>query len=240
MTRMEQAKAGSISDELKRVALREGLPAEKVREGVADGTIAVVKNSLRAIEPMAIGKGVRIKVNANIGTSSSKNDINEELQKLDTAIKYGADAVMDLSTAGDLPAIRKKLLEKCSVPLGTVPFYEMASVARQKGKSILDLTADEMFEVVVDHCRQGVDFLTLHCGVNRKTVERFREVGRLAGAVSRGGTVIMEWIHRNNRDNPLYEQYDRLLDILAEYDVAVSLGDGGNAQRHRYLVRDDL
>jgi phosphomethylpyrimidine synthase len=133
---------------------------------------------------------------------------------------------MDLSTAGDLPGIRAALIGRCPVAVGTVPFYEMAVRARDSRKSVLDLTADDMFAVIEDHCRQGVDFLTLHCGVTRQSVARFREAGRLAGATSRGGTIIMEWIHHNDRENPLYEQYDRLLDLCAEYDVAVSLGDG--------------
>ena len=226
MTRMEQAKAGTITPEIKKASLREGMTPEKMRAAVADGTVALVRNKLRTIEPMALGAGTRIKVNANIGTSSSKSDIREELEKMRVAIRHGADAIMDLSTAGNLGAIRKALLEECTVPIGTVPLYEMADVARQKGRSILDLTADDMFAVIESHCKQGVDFLTLHCGVNCQTVARFKEVKRLAGAVSRGGTIIMEWIHHNKRENPLYEQYDRLLAILAEYDVAVSLGDG--------------
>jgi phosphomethylpyrimidine synthase len=223
---MEQAKAGTITPEIKKASLREGMTPEKMRAAVADGTVALVRNKLRTIEPMALGAGTRIKVNANIGTSSSKSDIREELEKMRVAIRHGADAIMDLSTAGNLGAIRKALLEECTVPIGTVPLYEMADVARQKGRSILDLTADDMFAVIESHCKQGVDFLTLHCGVNCQTVARFKEVKRLAGAVSRGGTIIMEWIHHNKRENPLYEQYDRLLAILAEYDVAVSLGDG--------------
>jgi len=226
MTRVEEAKAGTITGEIKKAALREGMTPEKMRAAVADGTIALVRNTLRAIEPLALGAGTRIKINANIGTSSARSDIREELEKMHTAIKHGADAVMDLSTAGDLGAIRAALLAECRVPFGTVPLYEMADIARQKGRSILDLTADDMFAVIENHCRHGVDFLTLHCGVNRQTVARFKEVKRLAGAVSRGGTIIMEWIHHNKQENPLYEQYERLLGILAEHDVAVSLGDG--------------
>lgn len=226
MTRMQEARAGTITGEIKKAALQEGMTPEKMRAGVADGSIVLVRNTLRSIDPMAIGTGTRIKVNANIGTSSSKSDINEELEKVRVSIKHGADAIMDLSTAGDLPAIRSALLEISTVPVGTVPLYEMAVRASKKGRSVLDLTADDMFEVIENHCKQGVDFLTLHCGVNRQTVARFKEVGRLAGATSRGGTIIMEWIHHNGRENPLYEQYDRLLDILSVNDVAVSLGDG--------------
>jgi phosphomethylpyrimidine synthase len=226
MTRIENAKNGIITDEMKQAAQQEGLDAEILRKAVADGTITVVRNTRRPIKPLVLGAGTTIKINANIGTSSSRIDIEEEIDKMNVAVEYGTDAVMDLSTAGDLAEIRTTLLEKCPVAIGTVPLYEMAIRARNKQKSIVELVPDEMFEVIEDHCRQGVDFLTLHCGVNKQTVARFKEVNRLAGAVSRGGTIIMEWIHHNNKENPLFEQYDRLLDILAEFDVAVSLGDG--------------
>ncbi|MCU0608828.1 MAG: phosphomethylpyrimidine synthase ThiC [Chitinispirillaceae bacterium] len=226
MTRIELARAGTITDEIRAAATREGMSPERMRENICDGSIVLLRNRGRAIQPLAVGAGTRIKVNANIGTSSSRSDIAEELEKARVSIRHGADAIMDLSTAGDLPVIRTALLKECTVPVGTVPMYEMALVARQQGKSVLDLTPDEMFAVIEDHCRQGVDFLTIHCGVNRQTVARFKEVKRLAGAVSRGGTILMEWIHHNNRENPLYEQYDRLLDILAKHDVAISLGDG--------------
>lgn len=226
MTRVEQAKNGIITDEMKQVAKQERLDTETVRRSVADGTIVIVRNNQRTITPLAIGRGTRIKINANIGTSSSLISVDEEAAKMRAAVECGADAVMDLSTAGDLAAIRGALLKECPVAIGTVPIYEMAVRARENKKSILDITADEMFAVVEDHCKQGVDFLTIHCGVNKQTVARFKEVKRLAGAVSRGGTILMEWIHQNNKENPLFEQYDRLLDILAEYDVAISLGDG--------------
>jgi phosphomethylpyrimidine synthase len=226
MTRIETARKGTISDEIRGVAQREQLDPEQLRKAVGDGTVVVVKNVNRDIEPMAIGACTRIKINANIGTSSARTDLSEEIEKMEVAVKHGADAVMDLSTAGDLGAIRTELLKRCPCVVGTVPLYEMADVARSKGKSVLDLTGDEMFEVVEEHCRQGVDFLTLHCGVTSQSVARFKEVRRLAGAVSRGGTIMMEWIHHNGKENPLYEQYDRLLNLCAEYDVAVSLGDG--------------
>ncbi len=226
MTRIDQAKNGTVTDEMVQAAVQEGLEADDLRRAVADGTVSIVRNSLRTIKPLVIGAGTTIKVNANIGTSSSLVSIDEEIEKMNVAVKCGADAVMDLSTAGDLQAIRAALLSECPVAIGTVPLYEMATRAREMKKSILDLTADEMFAVIEDHCAQGVDFLTLHCGVTRQSVARFKEVGRLAGAVSRGGTIIMEWIHQNDEENPLYAQYDRLLDILAENDVAISLGDG--------------
>lgn len=226
MTRIEQARSGIITDETKQAAIKEGLAPEKLRSSVADGSAVIVRNKLRSIEPLVLGSQTRIKVNANIGTSSSQADIEYEIEKMRIAVKYGADAIMDLSTSGDLASIRKSIIKDCPVALGTVPLYEMAVRARSRGKSILEVSADDMFEVVEDHCREGVDFLTLHCGVTDQTVKRFMEVKRMAGAVSRGGTIMMEWIHKNKKENPLYEQYDRLLDILAEYDVAVSLGDG--------------
>lgn len=226
MTRVQVAGSGIISQEIAGAARREGVDPEKFAAAVASGTIVVVRNNERQITPLVIGSSTRIKINANIGTSSSLSDINEELEKLRIAIRYGADAIMDLSTAGDLADIRRQLLAECPVAFGTVPLYEMALRARNRGKSVLEITADDMFEVIEDHCREGVDFLTLHCGVTRQTVARFKEVKRLAGATSRGGTIIMEWIHCNGLENPLYEQYDRLLAVCARYDVAVSLGDG--------------
>ncbi len=226
MTRIEEAVKGIITEEINQVAVAEKMDPAQLRESVANGTVVIVRNSRRGIKPVALGAGTRIKVNANIGTSSSHISLEDELKKMRVAVDHGADAIMDLSTGGDIIATRLALLEQCPVPVGTVPLYEMADFARKKSKSVLDLTADEMFKVIEDHCKQGVDFLTIHCGVTRQTVARFLEVDRLAGAVSRGGTIIMEWIHHNQKENPLYEHYDRLLDILYEYDVAISLGDG--------------
>jgi phosphomethylpyrimidine synthase len=225
MTRVKQAKDGIITQEMEVAAAAEKMTPEQMRAGLADGSIVITRNSKRNIVPLAIGSKTRIKINANIGTSSSRMDIAEELEKMRVAIKHGADAIMDLSTFGDLPKIRKAIIDECPVAVGTVPLYEMALIAKSNQKSVLDITADEMFEVIEQHCKQGVDFLTLHCGVTKYSVERFKHAGRLGGAVSRGGTIIMEWINHNNAENPLYEQYDRLCDILAKYDVCVSLGD---------------
>jgi len=225
MTRIEQAKQNILTPEIERAALKEGLSVDTVLKGMANGSIVAVKNIGRSIEPLLLGTGTRIKINANLGTSSSMASIDEEMQKMHVSVKYGADAIMDLSTAGDIRGIRQKLLAECPVIIGTVPLYEMVIQATAKGKSVLEITDDEMFDVIEEHCAEGVDFLTLHCGVTMQTVERFKNADRLAGAVSRGGTIIMEWIHYNKRENPLYAQYDRLLDILARYDVAVSLGD---------------
>lgn len=226
MTYIEQVKNGLVPTELAAAAGGERITVDRLTQAIKAGTISAVKNTRRSIKPLIIGGQTRIKINANIGTSSSRTELKEEMAKMSVAVKYGADAIMDLSTSGDTVGIRKALLDECPVAIGTVPMYEMALDARSKGKSILDLTADEMFEVVERHCEQGVDFLTIHCGVTRQTVARFAEASRLAGAVSRGGTIMMEWITLNNRENPFYEYYDRLLDILYKYNVAVSLGDG--------------
>jgi phosphomethylpyrimidine synthase len=225
MTRIEQARKGVITEDVAKASRREGLSADVLRQAVAQGSIVLTRNNRRSIEPLALGAGTRIKINANIGTSSALADMAEELQKMHIAVKHGADAIMDLSTAGPVRKIREALIADCPVAVGPVPLYEMAIIARDAGKSVLDITSDEMFAVIEEHCRQGVDFLTLHCGVTVRSVARFKECERLGGAVSRGGTIMMEWIHRNKRENPLYEEFDRLLDILARYDVALSLGD---------------
>jgi phosphomethylpyrimidine synthase len=225
MTRIEQAKKGIITAEMENAAQREGLSGVFIRQAVADGSIVIVKNNQRSIDPLILGRNTRIKINANIGTSSSRANLEEEINKMAVSVKYGADAIMDLSTSGDIKAIRAAILKQCPVAVGTVPLYEMALNARNDKKSVLEITDDEMFGVIEEHCKQGVDFLTLHCGVTLQSVARFMETQRLGGAVSRGGTIIMEWIHHNKRENPLYAEYDRLLEILARYDVAVSLGD---------------
>jgi phosphomethylpyrimidine synthase len=226
MTRIEQIRAGTTPEGFSRLAEGQGIREQSLVGGVNDGTIAVVRNNRRTIAPLVIGAGVPIKVNANIGSSPARADIGEEIEKMRTAVKHGADAVMDLSTGGDITAIRRAILEESPVAVGTVPMYEMAIREQQKSKSVLEVTPDEMFEVVEQQCDQGVDFLTIHCGVTCQTVARFKESSRVGGAVSRGGTIMMEWINSSGQENPFYEQYERLLDILAEYDAAVSLGDG--------------
>ncbi len=226
MTRVERARKGEIDDEIRVAARSEDVDPEVMRKGVAEGYITVVRNTLRDIQPLVIGEGMSVKVNANIGNSSASSGIENEIEKLDTAVSAGADAVMDLSTAGDLAEVRKTLISRSSKAFGCVPLYEIAKRASDTSRSVLEIESDEMFEVIEKQCEEGVDFLTLHCGVTRRSVEVYEESGRLGGAVSRGGTIMMEWIKRNNRENPLYEEYDRLLDILSKRDVAVSLGDG--------------
>ncbi len=226
-TRIEAARAGEITEEFRKVAEAEGVAVECLVKAIADGTVIITKNTERGdIEPLAVGKGLRTKINANIGSSQDIIDASEELEKLKVAIDAGADAVMDLSTGGDVNAIRRAILDKSTVPIGTVPIYQAAMEARDKGKSFVELTADDIFEVIEMQAAEGVDFITVHCGVTRNSVERIRREGRIMGIVSRGGALTVEWMDFNKAENPLYEEYDRLVAIAKKYDMVLSLGDG--------------
>ena len=227
MTRIEEARAGNITEEFRQVAESEGVDARCLTSAIADGTVVITKNTVRTnIEPLGVGKGLRTKTNANIGSSQDVIDPSDELEKLRVAIEAGVDAVMDLSTGGDVNAIRKAILAASSVPIGTVPIYQAAMEARDKGKSFVELTPDDIFEVIEMQAAEGVDFITVHCGVTRTSVERIRREGRIMGIVSRGGALTVEWMDYNKAENPLYEEYDRLVEIAKKYDMVLSLGDG--------------
>ncbi len=227
MTQLEKARSGILSEEMEICAAEEGVEAEYIRQGVADGTIVICRNvNHKTIKPLAIGKGLRTKVNANIGTSKDNNDPAVELEKLHVACKAGADAVMDLSTGGDLASIRKAVMEQSTVAIGTVPIYQAAVKILGEKKAISDMKPDDMFDVIEENGRDGVDFITVHCGVNRESVAAVEKQGRVLGIVSRGGSMIANWMRCNNRENPLYEEYDRLLAIACRYDMVLSLGDG--------------
>lgn len=226
MTRMEEAGKGRITKEFSLLAQKEHTTAETIRDGVAAGEITVCKSSVREIEPVAIGSGLRIKINANIGTSSDVSSVDEEVDKALTAVEYGADMIMDLSTGGDISGIRQRILGEVNVPLGTVPIYEAGIRAAKNRKGMVRMTSDDIFEIIEEQLEQGVDFITVHCGVTRDVVERLREQGRLTDIVSRGGAFIVEWMLFNEKENPLYAEYDRLLEITKKYDAALSLGDG--------------
>lgn len=227
MTLLETAQANKSNELIAKVAQIEGLSEEFVRKGVADGNIVIPKNINRNFKTIAgVGKGLKTKINANIGTSLEYINIKEELEKLDTAIKAGADAVMDLSTGGDLTQIRKEILAQSTVQIGTVPIYEAACETIKKGKKISQIDAELLFDIIEKQAQEGVDFITVHCGINKSTVEILNRQGRLAGVVSRGGSFITKYINASSKENPLYEQYDRLLTIAKKYDVTLSLGDG--------------
>ena len=221
MTQREAALAGKITPAMLGAAEKEGMMPEVLQEKVAKGIVAIPANiGHRNLEPIAIGSGVRVKINANIGTSPHDINLEKEKAKLAAAIRYGAHTVMDLSTGGDLNAIRTALLTQCSLPFGTVPIYQVMAEA----KKLEDVGAAEMLEAVRLHAQQGVDFVTVHCGVTRKALNLLKN--RVTGVVSRGGAFLVAWMRRFGRENPLYEQFDELLEIARTYDVTLSLGDG--------------
>ncbi len=228
MTQLEFAKQGKITDEMLFVAEREGKEPEEIRELVASGRVVIPRNvNHKNLENFCgIGEGLKVKINTNIGTSYDYVNIEEEIEKAKIAIEYGTDTLMDLSTGGDLKYIREKILEVCTVPLGTVPIYEAEfRVAKEKG-SVYEMTADDLFEVIEEHGKQGVDYITVHCGITWETLKRYQNSNRLTGIVSRGGGLIAAWMFENKEENPLYKYYDRLLEIAREYDMTLSLGDG--------------
>lgn len=227
MTQLELARQGVISPEMELVARHEGVEAEVVRLGVARGTIVIPANINHAgLSPCGIGQGLRTKVNANIGTSSDFGSIDTELKKLGVAVAAGAEVVMDLSTGGDIAAIRQAVLAASSVPVGTVPIYQAGIEAINKHGAIVKMTVDELFAAIEEHARDGVDFITVHCGVTQSAIGRLKKQGRVTDVVSRGGAFLIGWIAYNDCENPLYEHYDRLLEIAGRYDVTLSLGDG--------------
>jgi phosphomethylpyrimidine synthase len=228
MTQMEYARQGEVTEGMKRCALAEGVPEEVIRRGLAEGTAVITRNVKRPnIAPLAIGKGLRAKVNANVGTSVDHNNVEEELEKVRAAVEAGADTIMDLSTGPGIDETRKAILKASTVPLGTVPIYQAAvEMPRKKKRSMVEMTADDLFGVIERHGEDGVDFITVHCGVTRNSVEKIKKEGRLMGVVSRGGAILVEWMDYNKRENPLFEEYDRLLEVARAFDMTLSLGDG--------------
>jgi phosphomethylpyrimidine synthase len=226
MTRIELAKKGIITDEVKAVAQAEGVSAERLASDIADGVTAITRNNLHDITPLGIGRGLRTKINANIGTSKDRISFDDEIEKLQTLVKYGADAVMDLSTGGAIKDLRNTLIQRSPIAVGTVPIYEVVVKTVEKHGHIAKMTPDELFNVIEEHAKDGVDFVTVHCGITQKAIERLRQDRRILDVVSRGGAFLLEWMVYNNKENPLYEQYDRLLKLAKKYDLTLSLGDG--------------
>ena len=227
MTQLEAAKKGIVSEEMKQCAKTEGVSPEFIRDGVKNGTIVVIRNNKHnAIAPLAVGKGLKTKINANIGTSKDRVDLDLELEKVKVSIAAGADTIMDLSTGGDIRKIRQTIIKASTLPIGTVPIYQAAADMVEAKKSIMDMTGNDMFRVIEENGEDGVDFITVHCGVTRRSVSCIEEQGRILGIVSRGGSITRNWMSFNDRENPLYEEYDRLLEIARRYDMVLSLGDG--------------
>ena len=227
MTQVELARQGKVTDAVRAVAEAEGVSAEAVRLDVADGRVAIPLNKNRcATRVMGVGRGLRVKVNANLGTSPDYADVAAELEKLAAAVEAGADAIMDLSTGGDIPAIRRRLMDACPVTVGTVPIYEAAAAAARAHGDIARMTADDMLGAIRHHAQDGVDFVTVHCGVTRRIAESEAVRRRVCGIVSRGGTFLAHWMRRHQQENPLLERFDEVIDMAREFDVTLSLGDG--------------
>ena len=226
MTQLAQAKRGIITEEMKQVAEDEHLEPEVIAEGVAKGSIVIPKNINRKFNPRGIGEGLKTKVNANFGTSEVHNLLEEELEKLRVAVEAKADSVMDLSTGGDLNAIRQEILKRSPLMVGTVPIYQIMVEFACRGETHGEITPDDIFSVIEKHAQQGVDFITIHCGVTRDSVERLEKEGRIGGVVSRGGAFLIRWMEHHGRENPLYQDFGRLVEIARNYDVTLSLGDG--------------
>jgi len=222
MTLMKECKNGSIPEFVKRAAEIEHIDPEKLRRLVSEGLVTIPKNVNRDTLPVGIGKYMSTKINANVGTSRDYKDPEDEVNKAKIAVQYGAGAIMDLSTGGDLDAIRERILSEIQVPVGTVPLYDAAASAPM----VVDMTADDMFNAVRRHAEQGVDFVTVHCGINKNTVDKLMKSGRITNVVSRGGSFTVAWMSHNDAENPFYAEFDYLLEIAEEYDVTLSLGDG--------------
>jgi len=228
MTQLELARQGIITDKVKQAAAIEGVDPELLRQRIAEGTAIVCHNNNHVGGiPLAVGKGLRTKVNANIGTSKDDKSIDKELEKARVAVAAGADAIMDLSTGGPIDEIRAAIIRETTACIGSVPLYQAAvDTVTRKGKAMVDMTVDEIFDGIIKHLEDGVDFITVHCGVTRASVERMDREGRIMDVVSRGGSFTIEWMTHNNAENPLYEHFDRLLEIVKPYDATLSLGDG--------------
>lgn len=226
-TQMQQARAGIITKEMHIVAKQEQVTPEFIRDGVAQGTIAICANiNHKSLIPRGVGQGLTTKVNANIGTSSSYPDPKPELAKLQAAIDAGADSVMDLSTGDNIDASRRAIIEASTVMVGTVPIYQATVEAIKAHGAVVDMTKEGLFAVIEEQARDGADFMTIHCGINRNVLHALISEGRVMDVVSRGGSFITGWMLHNNKENPLYEYFDDILDICLKYDVTISLGDG--------------
>lgn len=227
MTQYEAARQGIITEQMRAAADLEGISPELMCQGIASGEIVLPCNiNHKNLISMAVGRGLSTKVNANIGTSEAFPDLESELAKLDTALKAGAHSIMDLSTGGDIDQTRRAIIVRCPVMVGTVPIYQALVDTSQQGHSMVDMTDDDLFSAIEKHCADGADFITVHCGVTLKVIEQLKATGRTMDIVSRGGAFMMAWMLHHGRENPLYENYDRLLEIAHKYDVTLSLGDG--------------
>lgn len=223
---MTEAKRGMVTPEMEVVAKAERKPVEFLLRGIAAGRMIIPRNVGREnVSVQGIGEGLRTKINANIGTSPDYANIDEEVEKARIAVKYGADTVMDLSIGGDIDEVRRRILRAVNVPVGTVPIYHAGIEVTKRG-DIVDMSSDDIFNAIRRHAEDGVDFVTVHCGVTKVAIEALKRSGRLLEVVSRGGSFLAAWIIHNNEENPLYREFDYLLELAREFDLTLSLGDG--------------
>ena len=223
---MAEAKRGNVTPEIEVVARDEGKPVEFVLRRLAAGRVVIPRNIRRdGVHVKGIGEGLRTKINANVGTSPDYVNIEEEIEKARIAVKYGADTIMDLSIGGDIDEVRRRILKAVSVPVGTVPIYQAGIEAASRG-DVVDMSSDDIFNAIRKHAQDGVDFVTVHCGVTRAAVETLKRSGRLLDVVSRGGSFLAAWVVHHGEENPLYKEFDYLLELAREFDLTLSLGDG--------------
>lgn len=229
MTQMQEAKKGNITEAMQNVAENEKLDVEYIRKMVAKGYIAIPDNNQRESVAVGIGQNLRTKVNATIGTSTDIIDVDMELEKAKIAEEAGADTLMELSIGGDLDAIRRRVLKNTKKPVGSVPIYQTAVESIQNNGSAIYMDSDDMIKNIEKQAKDGIDFMAIHCSVNRETLKRLKHEGRKGGLVSRGGSFISSWMVENDAENPLYENYDQILDITEEYDVCLSMANAMRA-----------
>ncbi|MDD1720422.1 MAG: phosphomethylpyrimidine synthase ThiC [Euryarchaeota archaeon] len=229
MTLIDQAKQGIITEEMKIVAAEEGTTPEFVCRGIAQGRIVIPVSPYRKARPIGIGKGLRTKVNASVGTSSDIADIDLEVTKTKVAEAAGADSIMELSTAGDFYEIRKKVIDATTLSVGSVPLYQAFIEAARRSGSIVDMREDDLFKVTEEQARLGTNFMAIHTGINWTTLDRLKAQGRHAGLCSRGGALMSAWMAHNERENPLFSEFEYLLEILKRHEVTLSMGNGMRA-----------
>lgn len=222
-TQMDAARRGILTEEMKQVARDEGIAPDKLMELVSKGQVVISANrNHRCIKPCGIGSMLKTKINVNLGTSRDCKDLDAEMKKVEAAVDMGAEAIMDLSSFGDTRRFRRMLTEKCPAVIGTVPIYDAVVYYH---KPLMQITTEEWIDIVRMHAEDGVDFMTIHCGINSETADKFKRNRRKMNIVSRGGSIIFAWMEMTGKENPFYEHFDEILDICREYDVTLSLGD---------------
>jgi len=227
MTQMAKAKSGKITEQMQAVSAAEHVHPSILMERIASGKVVIPLNKKHSLnKPVGVGYGLRTKVNANIGTSTDYNDLAYEIEKAKVAVNAGADAIMDLSTEGNLSDMRKKIIDEIPAVIGTVPVYQAAVQAIKNKGGLVKMTEEDIFIVLEQQAEEGVDFFTIHSGVTRDSIERLKKQGRLTDIVSRGGSMLTTWMIANDCENPFYQSFDRVLEIARSYDITLSLGDG--------------